>query len=305
MNQKLTPFTVFLVILPTLLWASNAVVGKLVVALVPPITLNFFRWLLAFVLLLFFGGRVLAPRSELWSHWRYYAALGLTGIGLYNALQYLALQTSCSINVTLVGASMPIWVLVIGRLFFHAAISMQQFSGALLSLTGVLVVLTRGQPAELMDLRFVPGDLFMVLATIAWAFYSWLLSLAKDPPSIKGHLARALLAQVFFGIVWSGVFSAGEWAVTEQQIKWSTGAILGIVYVAVGPAIIAFICWGEGVRRVGPAMAGFFANLFPLFAALLSALVLGESPRLYHGIAFLLIIGGILYSSRPGAKNQA
>src|SRR5690625_3435850 len=109
MNQKLTPFTVFLLILLTLLWASNAVVGKLVVALVPPITLNFFRWLLAFVLLLFIGGRVLAPRSELWSHWRYYAALGLTGIGLYNALQYLAFQTSCPINVTLVGASMPIW----------------------------------------------------------------------------------------------------------------------------------------------------------------------------------------------------
>lgn len=305
MNQKLTPFTVFLLILPTLLWASNAVVGKLVVALVPPITLNFFRWLLAFVLLLFFGGRVLAPRSELWSHWRYYAALGLTGIGLYNALQYLALQTSGPINVTLVGASMPIWVLVIGRLFFHAAISMQQFSGALLSLTGVLVVLTRGQPAELMDLRFVPGDLFMVLATIAWAFYSWLLSLAKDPPSIKGHWARALLAQVLFGIFWSGVFAAGEWSLGQEQIQWGPGLILGIVYVAVGPAIIAFRCWGEGVRRVGPALAGIFANLIPLFAALLSTIVLGERPRLYHGIAFLLIIGGILYSSRPGAKNQA
>src|SRR5690625_3679055 len=99
MNQKLTPFTVLLLVVATMLWAGNAVVGKLVVELVPPITLNFFRWLLAFVLLLFLAGRVLAPKSELWSHWRYYAALGLTGIGFYNALQYLALQTSGPINV--------------------------------------------------------------------------------------------------------------------------------------------------------------------------------------------------------------
>jgi len=307
MDQRLTPTTVMLLILPTMLWAGNAVVGKLVYGLIPPITLNFIRWLLAFFILCFFAREVLSPKSALWSHWRYYALLGVLGVGLYNALQYLALQSSSPINVTLVGASMPIWMLLIGRLFFHAGINLHQLMGALLSLCGVLVILTRGDIQQLFRLQFVPGDLYMVLATIAWAFYSWLLSLSKDPPSIKGHWARMLLAQVFFGVFWSGLFAAGEWALDEQHIDWSWGLVMAIIYVAVGPAVIAFRCWGEGVRRVGPALAGFFANLIPLFAALLSTIVLGDRPRLFHAVAFVLIVGGIVYSSRfsPQLQRQA
>lgn len=303
MEQRLTPGTVFLLVLATILWAGNAIVGRIIVQMIPPVTLNLFRWGLALIILMFLAREVLSPKSVLWRHWRYYAALGLTGIGLYNALQYMALQTSGPINVTLVGASMPIWMLVIGRLFFHAGIRPHQLLGALLSLVGVLVILTRGHLGELLELRFVPGDLYMVLATIAWAFYSWLLSLAKDPPGIKGHWARTLLAQVVFGFTWSGLLAAGEWGLNDVEIKWSVGLVLGIVYVAVGPAIIAFRCWGEGVRRVGPALAGFFANLIPLFAALLSTLVLGERPHTYHGVAFLLIVGGIIYSSHFGTKK--
>src|SRR5690625_33430 len=187
MNQRLIPATVSLLVLPTFLWAGNAVVGRLVYAAIPPVTLNFFRWSLAFLLLLFFAREVLAPKSDLWKHWRYYSILGLLGVGLYNALQYMALHSSSPINVTLVGSSMPIWMLLIGRLFFHAGISIHQFFGALLSLFGVLIILTRGDFSQLLTLQFVPGDLYMLLATIAWAFYSWLLSLPKDPPSIKGN----------------------------------------------------------------------------------------------------------------------
>src|SRR5690625_6476319 len=109
MNQRLTPATFLLLVIPTFLWAGNAVVGRLVAASIPPVTLNFFRWSLAFVLLLFFAREVLAPKSALWKHWRYYLKLGLLGVGLYNALQYMALHSSSPINVTLVGSSMPIW----------------------------------------------------------------------------------------------------------------------------------------------------------------------------------------------------
>lgn len=306
MNQRLTPATFLLLVIPTFLWAGNAVVGRLVAASIPPVTLNFFRWSLAFVLLLFFAREVLAPKSALWKHWRYYLKLGLLGVGLYNALQYMALHSSSPINVTLVGSSMPIWMLIIGRLFFHAGINLHQLFGALLSLCGVLIILTRGDFGQLLSLQFVAGDLYMLLATIAWAFYSWLLSLAKDPPSIKGNWARTLLAQVVFGVFWSGLFAAGEWVVIDAKIEWSPWLVLAIIYVAVGPAVIAFRCWGEGVRRIGPAMAGFFANLIPLFAALLSTIFLGESPRLFHAIAFVLIVGGIVYSSRfsPGARRD-
>ncbi|MEP6791245.1 MAG: EamA family transporter, partial [Ramlibacter sp.] len=105
MTQRLTPGTAALLVAPPILWAGNAVIGRLVSGLVPPITLNFLRWALALVLLLPLAGWVLRKNSGLWSHWKRYAVLGLLGVGCYNALQYLALKTSTPLNVTLVAAS--------------------------------------------------------------------------------------------------------------------------------------------------------------------------------------------------------
>ena len=121
------------------------VVGRLVNTLVPPITLNFLRWVIAMVILLPLGwSGILRRGSGLWSHWRRFATLGLLGVGLYNALQYLALQSSTPINVTLEPASMPVWMLLIGWLFFDARVSKKQVLGAVLSIAGVLLVLSRG-----------------------------------------------------------------------------------------------------------------------------------------------------------------
>lgn len=298
MRQRLTPSAVLLLVIATFLWAGNAVVGRVISDMVPPITLNFIRWFLAFFILAAFGGQILRSGSALWRHWRQYAALGLLGIGMYNTLQYMALHSSTPINVTLVNSSLPIWMLLIGRLFFGATINSKQLCGALLSLLGVTIILMRGDIAELVQFRFVIGDIYMVIATIAWAFYSWLLSQDKHEPEIKQNWSTLLLAQVTFGVMWSGVFATGEWALTDWHIDWSWGLVAAMLYVAVGPAIIAFRCWGLGVQRVGPAMAGFFANLMPLFAALLSMVFLGQAPEPYHGLAFALIVGGIVYASR-------
>ncbi|MFP5445013.1 MAG: EamA family transporter, partial [Betaproteobacteria bacterium] len=123
MTQRLTPGTAALLVIPPLLWAGNAVTGRLVHDLIPPITLNFIRWVLAFFILLPLAYNVLRKDSPLWPHWCRYALLGLLGIGLYNALQYMALQTSTPINVTLVGSSMPVWMLAVGALFFGATVT--------------------------------------------------------------------------------------------------------------------------------------------------------------------------------------
>lgn len=297
-QQRLTPATAALLVVPPLLWAGNAVVGRLASGLVPPITLNFLRWALAFALLLPLAAWVLRRGSGLWSHWRRYALLGLLGVGCYNALQYLALKTSTPINVTLVAASTPVFMLGIGALFFGQAVSRRQMLGAAMSIAGVLLVLCRGQWDLLMQVRLVPGDLYVLLATAAWAFYSWLLTRPGDPPAIRNDWAAFLMAQVVPGLAWSGLFAAGEWAVTDAHIVWGWPLAATLLYVAVGPAILAYRCWGIGVQRVGPSVAGFFSNLTPLFAALLSTLMLGEAPHLYHGIAFALIVGGIVVSSR-------
>ena len=298
MNLPLTPSTALLLALAPLMWAGNAVVGRVVTELVPPLTLNFLRWLLAFALLLPLATWVLRPGSGLWPHWRRFALLGLLGVGLYNALQYLALHTSTPLNVTLVASSMPLWMMALGRLFFGARITRPQLLGALLSMIGVAVVLARGDWAQLARLKLVPGDLYMVAATIGWAWYSWLLSRHAEPAPIRADWAAFLLAQIVFGLGWSGLLAAGEWTLTDAHIVWGWPLAAALLFVAVGPALLAYRFWGLGVQRAGPTVAGFFGNLTPVFAALLSALFLGETPRLYHAAAFALIVAGILASSR-------
>ena len=298
MDQRLNLRTAALLTVPPLLWAGNAVVGRLMNGLVPPVTLNFLRWALAFLLLLPLAGWVLRRGSGLWLHWKRFAVLGLLGVGCYNALQYLALKTSTPLNVTLVAASGPVWMLAIGAIWFGQRVSQRQLAGAALSIAGVLVVLSRGDWQLLTQVRLVPGDFYVLLATAAWAFYSWLLVRPGDPPAIRGDWAAFLMAQVALGLVWSGLFAAGEWAAGDAHIEWGWPLVAALAYVAIGPAILAYRCWGMGVNRVGPNIAGFFANLTPLFAAVLSAAFLGELPHLYHATAFLLIVGGIVVSSR-------
>jgi drug/metabolite transporter (DMT)-like permease len=222
----------------------------------------------------------------------------LLGVGCYNALQYLALETSTPLNVTLVAASMPAWMLGMGAVFFGQRITLRQLAGAVLSIAGVLVVLSRGDWDVLLQVRLVPGDFFVLLATASWAVYSWLLVRPGDPPEIRGDWAAFLMAQLVFGVAWSGLFAAGEWAAAPQHIAWGWPVAAALAYIAIGPAVLAYRSWGLGVQRVGPTIAGFFSNLTPLFAALLSAAFLGELPHAYHAAAFALIVGGIVVSSR-------
>lgn len=296
--------TCALLLVPPVLWAGNAVVGRLAGDWMPPVLLNLVRWALAFVLLLPLAAWVLRPGSGLRQAWRRYALLGLLGVGCYNALQYLALRTSTPINVTLVAASMPVFMLALGALAFGQPVRPRQWAGAAISIGGVLVVLARGDPGHLLRLRLVPGDFYILLAVLAWAWYSWLLSRAEqDPPALRADWAAFLMAQVVPGLAWSALFASAEWAVHEARglayaVQWGWPLAATLLYVAVGPAILAYRCWGLGVQRAGPAVAAFFANLTPLFAALFSALLLGQMPRPYHALAFALIAGGIVLASR-------
>jgi drug/metabolite transporter (DMT)-like permease len=302
--QRLTPGTALLLTVPPLLWAGNAVVGRLVRELVSPMTLNFVRWLLAFALLLPIAAAVMRRDSPLWLHWKRFAMLGLLGIGCYNAFQYLALQTSTPINVTLVGSSMPLWMLATGTLFFGARVKQSDIAGAVLSMLGVLLVLSRGRWSELLALRLVPGDLYMMLATISWAFYSWMLARTHEPAAVRRDWSAFLMAQLMFGVAWSGAFAAGEWALGDAYIGGGWLLSAALAFIVIGPAILAYRCWGAGVQRAGPQVAGFFTNLTPLFAALMSAAFLNETPHWYHGVAFVLIVGGIWVSSRRSTPDQ-
>ena len=298
-SSGLTPRAVLMLVLPPLLWAGNAVVGRAVAGLIPPVTFNLVRWTLAALILLPMAWQVLRPSSPLWAHWKRYAIIGLLGIGCYNMFQYMALKTSTPVNVTLVASSMPLWMMLIGRLFYDAPITRYKLGGAVLSLAGVLFVLSRGTWNNLLQLQLVIGDLYMVAATIAWSLYSWMLLHTREPATVRARWQAFVLAQVVFGLAWSGVFTGVEWALQPHlHIDWSPKLLGALAYVAIGPAVLAYAFWSRGVQMVGPTVAGFFVNLTPLFAAILSALFLGDMPAWYHAVAFTLIVAGILVSSR-------
>lgn len=303
--MHLTPRLALLLTVAPLLWAGNAVVGRLLVGSVPPLLLNAVRWALAAAILLPLGWRALREPRAIAARWPYLLALGLLGVGTYNAMQYLALVTSTPINVTLIASSMPVWMLVVGAIGFGVRPGRRQAVGAVLSLAGAALVIARGDWSTLARVHFFAGDLYMIVAAIAWAVYSWLL--ARPPASMRPPArpdwdwAGFLLVQTLFGLVGAGAMAAGEAVLGDAPpVAWGKPAVLAaIAYVAIGPAIVAYRCWGIGVAAGGPTLAAFFSNLTPLFAALLSAALLGEPPRAYHAAAFALIVGGIAVSSLP------
>jgi drug/metabolite transporter (DMT)-like permease len=297
-GPKVTLKAAVLLTTPPLLWAGNAVIGRVVAPLVSPMTLNLVRWAIAFVLLLPLAAPVLRASSPVWPSWRRFSLLALLAMGGYNALLYLSLNTSTPINVTLVGSITPVWMLLIGRVFFGMRINAKQWLGAALSIAGVMLVLSRGQLEVLLQVRLVAGDLYMLLASAAWAYYSWMLAHpTTEPPSIRQDWSAFLLAQIAFGLVWSSLFAGSEWALGLGRLTLSWPMIGALLFIAIGPALVAYRAWGAGVARAGPSVAGFFINLTPLFTAMLSSAFLGEAPHTYHALAFLLIVGGIAVSS--------
>lgn len=306
--MKLTPKIAALLSLPPLLWAGNAVVGRLLADSVPPLLLNAMRWWASLLILLPLGWRAVATperRAEIIARWRPLAWLGLLGVGSYNALQYLALQTSTPINVTLIASSTPLWMLLVGALVYGERPRAVQGVGALLSLLGVLLVLLRGDLSTVATLRFVPGDLWILLAALAWAFYSW--QLARPHPLLAGGArpswtwAEFILLQALFGLVFASAAAGVEAVAMPHALRFTPLLAGALVFLAIGPSVLAYRAWGLGVAAAGPATAGFFSNLTPLFAAVMSAALLGEPPRPFHGVAFALIVAGIVVSSRKPA----
>jgi drug/metabolite transporter (DMT)-like permease len=294
--MKLDPGTAALLTLPPLFWAGNAVAARLLVGDVPPIALSLGRWVVAFALLLpFAGAAAWRYRGALAHHWRILLLIGPLGVGAYNTLQYIALQTSTPMATSLIASSSPVFVLALGALVFGERTRPAQWLGAALSVMGVVLVMARGDPANLAQLHFVTGDLIMLVANLAWTLYTWLLR--KHRPELP--FAPLLLAQIAVGLAAIAPFAALEAALSPARIVWSGGAVAAMVYMAVFPSLLAYWCWDVGIRRVGAVIPVYFANLTPVFAAVLSVWLLAETPRFYHLAALVLIIGGIQLASRP------
>jgi drug/metabolite transporter (DMT)-like permease len=297
-TSRLTPSTAALLLLPPLFWAGNAVVGRALVGHFPPLALSFWRWAIAFVILLPFAWRgIRAHRDIIRAHWTTIAIVSFLGVGCYNSLQYLALQTSTAVNATLISASGPVAGLLIGAAFFGARVRPRQWTGAVLSIAGVLWVIARGDVANLLRLHLALGDLIMLVATALWALYTWLLRQRRPPLP----LLTFLTVQIGLGAAMVLPFWLIEAVVLGARPEPTAANLAALAYVVLLPSIVAYFCWDQGVARAGAVLPMYFVNLTPVFAALLGTFFLAEPIGLFHLIGGGLILLGIHLANRPAA----
>ena len=295
---RLSAATIALLVAPPLFWAGNAVLARALVGEFPPLALSFWRWALAFVLIAPFAATsVWRHRAVIRAHLPLLAWTSLLGVGCYNSLQYLALQTSTAVSTTLIGASGPIITLLAGAALFSSPVVRRQWIGAAVSLLGVLWVIARGAPANLLHLQFAAGDLIMLAATLAWSIYTWLLRTQRPPLPLTAFLA----VQIALGALMILPFYLLEWIFTQQTPAPTPTNFAALVYVVLLPSLAAYYCWDRGVARVGAVLPMYFVNLTPVFAACLSWAVLDDPIGVYHLVGGALILAGIYLAAEKSA----
>jgi drug/metabolite transporter (DMT)-like permease len=290
--------TTLLLVAPPLFWAGNAVLARALVGEFPPLALSFWRWTLALVVIAPFAARsVWSHRAVIRNHVPLLAWTSLLGVGCYNSLQYLALQTSTAVNATLIGASGPIVTLLVGAAFFSSPVVRRQWLGAAVSLLGVLWVIARGEPDNLLKLHVAAGDLIMLAAGLAWSIYTWLLRTQRPPLPLTAFLT----VQIALGALMILPFYLLEWIITLQIPAATPTNFAAIVYVVLLPSLAAYYCWDRGVERVGAVLPMYFVNLTPVFAACLSWALLDDPIGVYHLAGGALILAGIYLASENKA----
>jgi drug/metabolite transporter (DMT)-like permease len=283
-----------LLTLAALFWTGNWVVGRLLADLVPPSALTFWRWAIAVALLLpFVGPRLWAARGLLVREWRPIVVLGLLGGGLHNVLQYWGLDYTLATNGAILNATTPVLIIVLGTLVFGDPFPRRAAAGALIALVGTLALITRLDFALLASVGPNRGDLLIFVSMVMLSGYT--VGLRRRPTGLDAlsFLACfALVALVPVGIGYALEHAAG------QRIVLNTTSIAGMLYIAVFPALLAYLFWDIGVRAVGSARAGVFMYLMPVFGSLLGMAFLGERFELYHAVGMGLIFAGVAMATR-------
>ena len=270
-------------------WAGNVVLAKGVVSMIPPVALAFWRWAVAFLILL--------PLTWPWVRrdwqaaargWKIMGLLSFLGITAFNPLLYIAVQTTTAINSALIQTTMPAMILVICLLLYGERVSRMQVAGVILCVLGAAVVVLKGRWQALIHLNLVQGDLVMLVAVVLYAFYSALL-----PKRPSMHPLSFMV--ITFGVGTVGLLPLYLWEIAVVgPFTLTPGVAASIGYVAVFPSIVAYFCWNRGVAVIGANRTGLFINLIPVFAAILAILFLGESLKAYHLAGMTLILAGFV-----------
>lgn len=282
-----------LLVLTMLFWAGNMIVGRWIAGQVPPVTLAFLRWLGASVFILPIAWRYIRQDYDvIRAHLPVLIVLGITGSGLFNTLQYAALVTTTTTSAGVIYACGPIMILLTSYLLNGERITGAQVAAVAISLAGVAIILTHGAPQDLAATIINRGDVIMLIAVAVWAFYTAYLN---RRPAL--HPLTFAAVTFWVAAILNLPLSAIELAHGAQFLLTPKTA-LAILYTAIFPSLLAYLFYNRGVELLGPAKAGAYINLVPMFAAALGLLVLGERPSLYHFAGFALILTGVAIVSR-------
>ena len=289
-----------LLVLTTLFWSGNFIVGKAASSYeIPPFTLNFYRWLFAGLILLPFTIKeILQKKNYIFSNIGFYIILGITSITIFNSAVYYSLYYMQVISGVLMISTIPVWIMFISSILGIEKTNKFQILGVLLSLIGVIFIITKSDLDIIKNLDFNKGDLIMASGMFAWALYSALLKKKTHQVSQIALLEVVIIAGLLFLI-----------PVYVLEIKFGNPLtihkpfILTLTYVVLLPGLAAFFFWIKGISIIGANRAGVFLHLMPVFGAAMAIVFFKEKFMIYHFLGALFIISGITLSNKKMKKN--
>ncbi|MBS0532988.1 MAG: DMT family transporter [Proteobacteria bacterium] len=289
-----------LLALTSLFWSGNHIVGRAAGGVVPPLALSTLRWFIPTLLLWIIARRhIVRDWPTIRTHWKILLWFGFTGGVLFTSLQYVGLQYTSALNVSVLNSLVPVLILGTGALIFRDRVTPLQLTGILVSSVGVIVIIAHGDLATLRDLAFNWGDLIIVFNMAVFSIYATYLRLR--PPIHPLSLLFMLGALSAIGTLPFAV--AESLAGYTLKLNWMTVGV--VAYVAIFPSLLAYAAWNRGVELIGANRAGPFLHLIPVYTAVLGYTLLGEHLYAFHVLGFVLILGGVYLASRKGKSTAA
>lgn len=289
-----------LLCLTSLFWAGNVVVGRYAAGQIPPMALSFIRWAGAFAIVLPFARTSLVRDWPLIRrHWAMMMLLSLLGVTAFNTLGYWSLQYTQALNALLLQSSSPLYVALFSLLLFGIRLTWAQTLGITISLTGVLIILLRGDPSTLFSIQLNKGDVGYTIALVVFGLYS---ALAARRPPIEpiSFLAFTCGCGALFIVpflVWE--MSSGHFAPVNSV------TIPVLLYVAIFPSALAYLFFNRGVELIGANRAAPFFHLMPVFGSVMAIGLLGERFQWFHLAGYALVLAGVIIAARKGSASHA
>lgn len=283
-----------LAVLATIIWSGNFIVARGVIKQIPPISLAFYRWVTATLIMLPLAWKRFQQEKTInFKHCSYFLWTGLTGVTLFNTLVYIAGHHSPAINLALIGTtSSSVFAIILAAIFLREPIKPLRIAGLLLCITGIVILLSRGSWEQLKAFRFSAGDGWVLLGALSFAIYNILVR--RKPAGI--HPLNFL-----FTIFASGTLILLPFYLLEltyaEPVTWSFNLVLIILYLSAGASVIAFLCWNVAIARLGAARTALFGNLIPVFSILEAVLILGEELTMVHVLSGILVIAGVVIAN--------